>query len=61
MYTANTIFDLIIYHTLTCNHDGFGVAAQTVLQEPGEYRVTVWDKYVLPGMIQLVRCISWVK
>lgn len=33
---------------LTCNHDGLGVAAQAVLQQPGQHRVSVGDEAVPP-------------
>lgn len=29
--------------TDTCNHEGMGVATEGVLQQSGEFRVTVWD------------------
>ncbi len=29
---------------LTCNHDGFGVATQTVFEKPGEDRVPVGNE-----------------
>lgn len=30
------------------HHDGFGVASQAVLQQPGQHRIPVWDVRLPP-------------
>ena len=45
---------------LTSNHNGLGVSSKTVLEEPGEHRVSVRDEE-LPVRVGMGGHISWWK
>lgn len=42
----------------TCYHDGFGVSAKTVLKQPREHRISIWNKAVFPFYSTTNRKIS---
>lgn len=43
---------------LTGNHDCLGISSKAVFEQPGEYRVSVWDEGVLPGTRDFIRQVS---
>lgn len=49
---------------LTCDHDGLGVSAQTVFEQPREHRVPVRNKHrlLLQVGVQSVLChVGWTE